>query len=413
MRRVARVVLVVQGLRAFTYGFGAVLIGSVLAGSGLSDAAAGGVFTAMLAGMAGSSYLLGRFGDRLDPRLAYRTLLALMGACGAVFALTSWLPALLLAAATGTLSASANESGPITSLEQAMLAQAPSRARTGLYGRYNAVAYLAGSFGALAAGLPAALRHLDPALPSDRWWLLLFPLMSVACVAAAGGLPAPPPRATQPEVAPPAIPGGRPASTGGLTAPSRRVVRRLAALFAVDAFGGGLVVQSFLVFWLQRRFGAPLEQMSAVFFAAGILQAGSSIAAGWLGQRLGLLRTMVFTHLPSNLLLALVPFMPNFGLAVLVLLTRFALSQMDVPTRQAFVAAAVAPEERARAAAYTNTARYVGSPAGPLSGSALMQWVALAAPFVAAGTIKIGYDLALYALFRRLAVDEPAAARRG
>jgi predicted MFS family arabinose efflux permease len=178
----------------------------------------------------------------------------------------------------------------------------------------------------------------------------------------------------------------------------------LAALFAVDAFAGGLVVQSFLVFWFHRRYGASTELMGAVLFAAGLLQAGSSLLAGWLAPRLGLLRTMVFTHLPSNILLAVVPLMPSVSGAVAVLLLRFSLSQMDVPARQAFIAALVEPGERTAAAAYTNTARYLGRPAGPAIAGALMERTALAAPFLAAGVVKIVYDLAVYAAFRRAGV---------
>ncbi len=389
-----RIVIGVQGLRAFAYGFGAVLIGSALASEGLSDLAVGGVFTVMLAGMAGSSLLVGRFGDAWGRRRTYCGLLAIMGLTGTVFALTTWYPALLLASLTGTLSANANESGPITSIEQALIAEEPHSIRARLYGRYNAVAYLSGAFGALAAAGPPALRALLPRLPADRLWLLLFPVIAAACVAVAGRLPEAPSR-------PPATERAH----TDLSPASRRFIGRLAASFSVDAFAGGMVVQSFLVFWFERRFGASTQLMGVALFATGLLQAASSIIAGWMAPRVGLLETMVFTHIPSNVLLALVPLMPSLGAALGVLLARYALSQMDVPARQAFIAAAVAPGERGRAAAYTNSARYIGSPAGPAVGAALMQWVALAAPFVAAGTIKVAYDLTVYGLFRRVPLE--------
>ncbi len=385
--RTVRVVITVQALRAFAYGFSAVLIGSILAAEGLPDAAAGAVFTVMLAGMGGMSLLVGRFSGRLGRRRTYRVLLAGMGVSGAVFAVTSWLPALLLAAATGTLSTDANDSGPMTSIEQAMLAGVPARVRAALYGRYNAVAYLAGSLGALTAGAPGGIHLLVRGAPVGRVWLLALPVVAAVAVAVAGHLPAEPAR--------PATARGRQLSEG-----SRRAVRRLAALFAGDAFGGSLVVQSFLVFWFERRFGAVPELMALVFGAAGILQAGSALLAGWVAPRLGLLETMVFTHIPSNLMLAAVPFMPGLGAAIGLLLARFCLSQMDVPARQAFVAAMVRPEEQAAAAAYTNAGRYASRPAGPVVATALMQWASVAAPFVAAGTIKVIYDLAVYATFR-------------
>jgi predicted MFS family arabinose efflux permease len=390
----------VQTLRAFVYGFGAVILGSALASEGLPDTAVGAVFTVMLAGMALSSIAVGRWADRIGRRRTYRVLLATMGLSGAVFALTSWLPALLLAAATGTLSTDANESGPITSLEQGILGDAPAEDRARLFGRYNAAAYLAGSLGALLAGGPAAFRHLLPTLLADQRWLLAFPVVAAACVAIAGRVPT----TRHGRVAP------RRRSGSSLTT-SRRSVRRLAALFAVDAFGGGLVVQSFLVFWFHRRYGASTELMGVVLFAAGLLQAGSSLVAGWLAPRLGLLQTMVFTHLPSNVLLAAVPFMPNVGWAVAILLARFALSQMDVPARQAFIAAIVEPSEMTAAAAYTNTARYLGRPAGPALAGLLMQRTVLAAPFVVAGLVKVGYDLVIYAAFRHAESGERRQAR--
>src|SRR5438309_8280051 len=182
---------------------------------------------------------------------------------------------------------------------------------------------------------------------------------------------------------------------------SREQVFRLASLFSIDAFAGGFVVTVFIVFWFSKRFGASQELMSAVIFAAGLLQAASSIAAVRVGARFGLLNTMVFTHLPSNILLILVPLMPTLPLAITVLLARFALSQMDVPTRQAYIAAMVDPEERTAAAAFTNTSRYVARPFGQLLGGALMVNVALGAPFVVAGSIKCVYDLVLWRVLRR------------
>jgi MFS family permease len=388
--RVARVVITVQALRAFAYGFGAVILGTSLASQGHSDTAVGAVFTTMLAGMALASFLVGRWGDRVGRRRLYRILLAVMGLSGTVFALTSWLPALLLAALTGTMSTDPNESGPITTLEQSMLADTPRQARAQVYGRYNAIAYFAGSIGALAAGGPSAVRRLVNGLPSDQHWLLLFPVVALACVAAAARLE---PVGTDHVVQTPVV--------RSALGPSRGAVQRLAALFAVDASGGGLVVQSFIVFWFHRRFGASTEVMGLVLFAAGLLSAASSLLAGWLGPRLGYLETMVYTHLPSNLLLALVAFMPTLGWAIALLLARFALSQMDVPARQAMIATLVQPEERTAAAGYTNTARYLGRPAGPAVAGVLMQKVAIASPFLAAGAIKVAYDLVIFAVFRR------------
>jgi predicted MFS family arabinose efflux permease len=386
----------VQALRALLYGFGSVIIGAELARAGYSDAKASLVFTSMLTGFAVMSIAVGTRGDRFGRRRLYAGLFVVLALAGAVFAFTQWLPALVLASLTGTISTDANESGPITSLEQAMIPHAApgAPARILAFARYNAIAYLAGSVGALAAGGPDFFRRFFPAVPASQRFLLAFPAIGLLCVWLAMRLS-------------PAVESGE-----ELTAErrfplvrSKKTVAGLSGLFAVDSFGGGFIVQSFIVFWFKRKFGASTEVMGLVFFAAGLLQAASSIAAGRLASRIGLLNTMVFTHLPSNVLLILVPFMPNLGLAIAVLLARFAISQMDVPARQAYVVSVVDPSERTAAASYTNTARYVVRPGGSALGGWLTE-VWLAAPFVAAGATKILYDLTLLATFRRVRLPD-------
>ncbi len=382
-----RLILWIQAVRAFLYGFGAVILGSALARSGATDFEVGLIGAAILAGMALSAIAVGFAGDRVGRRRSYTVLLITLGIVGLGFALTDRIWILVILALFGTMSTDANENGPLTTLEQSMIGQAPAEARLHVFGRYNAVAYLAGSIGALAAGGPAFLRNAWAGAPADRIWFLLFPVGAVACLVLSRGLSG----AMEVEMAR----GGRRLER------SRSRVTRLASLFAVDAFAGGFVVTVFIVFWFERTFGASLELMSAVFFAAGLLQAASSIAAATVGARFGLLNTMVFTHLPSNILLIMVPFMPTLSLAIVVLLARFALSQMDVPTRQAYIAAMVDPEERTAAAATTNTARYVARPFGPLVGTALMR-VALGAPWVVAGSLKSVYDLVLWRMFKKV-----------
>lgn len=395
IERDLRGILAVQGCRAFGYGLGTVILGTSLAVSGLSDGEVSLLFTAMLAGMAIVSILVGLVGDRVGRRRLYRILLATMAVAGVVFSFSTSLWVLSLVSLTGTMSTDANESGPITSLEQAMIGQAPADARLHVFGRYNAVAYLAGALGALAAGGPTLLRTVVPSLPPDRRFLLVL----VGLAAVSVGLA----RRLSPAVevlgqGPARAPLGR----------SRRRVTKLASLFALDAFAGGFVVTTFVVFWFGRRFDASPGLIALVVFAGGLLQAGSSIAAARVGARFGLLRTMVGTHLPSNVLLIAVPLMPTLPLAIAVLLLRFTVSQMDVPTRQAYLAAMVDPDERTAAAAFTNTARYVARPFGPAVGSALMTTVGLGAPFVAAGVLKCVYDLALWRVFRRVPLpDEP------
>jgi predicted MFS family arabinose efflux permease len=299
----------------------------------------------------------------------------------------------VLAALTGTLSTDPNEAGPITTVEQAMLAGTPAAERSRVYGRYNAVAYLAGAVGALAAGGPSAVRDILPALPPDQRWLLVMPLGALACVLLGLRLS----RAAE-------IGADVPQASRGLRR-SRSTVQRLAALFALDAFAGGFIVGSFIVFWFGRQFGADAQVMGLVFFGVGLLQAASSVAAGWLGARIGLLNTMVFTHLPSNVLLMLIPFAPSLGVAVAFLLARSALSQMDVPARQAYVAALVDPAEQTAAAGYTNAARHIVRPAGPALASVSMG-MAAGVPFLVAGGLKAVYDVALYLTFRRVRLAE-------
>jgi predicted MFS family arabinose efflux permease len=193
---------------------------------------------------------------------------------------------------------------------------------------------------------------------------------------------------------------------------SRGIVRKLSALFALDSLGGGFVPQTFIAYLFTRKYGASPQTLAIVFFSIGLLQAFSFQLAVRLAGRFGLLRTMVFTHLPSNLLLAAIAFAPNLATATALLLARFALSQMDVPTRQAYVAAVVDPSERTAAAAYTNTARYTTRPVGPLLAGPSLR-IALGAPFLIAGTLKSIYDLGLYAFFRHVRLDEPPHAVAG
>jgi predicted MFS family arabinose efflux permease len=303
-----------------------------------------------------------------------------MAAAGTAFALTDWLPALFLAALTGTVSTDVVESGPFTSLEQTMLPHTggdPTR----LFGIYNTVATLAGSFGALIALVGSSPR-----------WLLAYPAAAAAGLLAAARLS-------------PAVERGEELEASRLPPlhRSRGIVMRLSALFALDSFGGGFVPQTFIAYLFVRKYGASPHTLALVFFAIGILQALSFQGAVMLARRIGLLRTMVFTHLPSNLLLAAIAFAPNLSVAIALLLARFLLSQADVPTRQAYVIAVVEPNERTAAAAYTNAARYVTRPVAPLLAGAALRG-ALGAPFLIAGALKTAYDVGLYILFRNVEV---------
>ena len=373
----------VQALRAIAYGAGSVLIGVSLNAAGLSGLAIGVVLASLLIGSAAASVVLGRYGDRIGRRRCYLTLLVVMALAGTAFALTTWPPLLVLAAITGTVSPDVVESGPFTSLEQAMLPHTTSSDPTRLFGRYNTVATLAGSAGAALVALLAL------AGTNDRRLLLIYPLLALAAIPSAAGLTA-------------GIEQGHELSR--VDAPplgqSRPIVQRMAALFALDSFGGGFVVNAYIAYYLARRFNASTELIGVLFFGIGVLQAVSFQAAVRLSERIGLLRTMVFTHLPSNLLLAAIPFTTTLPATITLLLGRFALSQMDVPPRQAYVVAVVTPDERTAAAAYTNSARYAVRPASPLLTGLLVQADLIGAPFVIAGVVKVAYDVGFWTLFR-------------
>ena len=354
------------------------LVGVTLAERGYSDAAVGTILAALLAGNALASLLLARYGDRIGRRRCYRVLLVAMAVAGAVFALTAWLPALITAALSGTVSTDVVETGPFTSLEQAMLPHAAEgRDPTPLFGTYNTVATLAGSAGALIA-----------LIGSSPEWLLLYPMAAAAGLVAVRGL------SPAVEVGPELTPEPRPPLHR-----SRGTVTRLSGLFALDSLGGGFVPQTFIAYLFTRKYEASPDTLAVLFFAIGLLQALSFQAAVRIAARFGLLRTMVFTHLPSNVLLAAVAFAPNLATAIALLLARFALSQMDVPTRQAYVVALVDPSERTAAAAYTNTARTLTRPVAPLLAGAALR-IGLGAPFLIAGTLKSAYDVGLWVLFR-------------
>lgn len=391
-----RRILVAQALRALVYGFASVLLGVTLQARGWSTTRAGVLLTAILAGTALLSVAVGRFAERLGRRRLYATLFVGFAMSGLAFGLTTNMVVLVVVALAGTLSTEVVESGPFTSLEQAMLPETVAEGRRRrVFGTYNAVPTIAGSVGALAAGGPQLLRDAGWGIPGDqRFFLALVPVGLFGAALAASLSPAVEARHIG---AAPAAPLER----------SRPVVARLAGLFALDSFGGGFATQSFLVYFLSKKFALTAEELGVVFFAVGFLQAGSFLAATRLADRIGLLNTMVFTHLPSNVLLAGLAVAPNPPVAITLLLARFALSQMDVPTRQAYIVELVDPGERVAASAYTATARYAVRPLAPVLGGALQQ-VALGLPLLVAGGAKTVYDLALWSWFRRVLLSSIA-----
>ncbi|MCA1734850.1 MAG: MFS transporter, partial [Actinobacteria bacterium] len=347
------------------------------------------VLGALVAGTVIAQLAIARWADIWGRRRTYQLLYLLLGLAGLAFAgaFPLWLQ--VGVALTGALSAEVVESGPFTTLELAMLAgRLKVNALASGFGWYNAIAAGAGSVGAISAALPARIRDVAPEAPADRVWFLLLVVVAIIGIVIARRLT-------------PAVEVARPPRASSSLGPSRKSVTRLAGLFAIDAFAGGFVVQTFIAFWLIDYHGADTATVATLFASIGIIQTLSFLAAPLIARRWGLLNTMVFTHLPSNLLLAAVAFAPNLTVAAILLLGRAALSQMDVPTRQAYVMRVVTPDERTAATAYTNTARYIVRPLGPvLAGAALS--IGAGAPFVIAGLGKVIYDLALWSWFRTI-----------
>ena len=403
LTRDAKLLVAGQGVRAAGYGFTAVLLGALLAARGFSSVQVGVVLTALIAGTALASLVVGRFGDRVGRRRSYGVFFCGIAAAGVVVAAGPPLWVLLVVALTGTLSTDVVDNGPATTLEQAMLA-AEDAGTAAVYGRYNAVGAAAGALGSLAVILPGLGPHGTSGGVHAWLFLVLVPVGITGAVLAALLSPAVEARQDGPSALVPV--------TRGRTrlGPSRAVVRRLAGLFAVDAAGGGLVTTGFLSYYLAERYHASVVALGWLFFAVSVVQAISVALAPLLARRFGLVATMVGTHLPSNVLLAAVAFAPAYGIAAGLLLARTTLSQMDVPTRQALVMTVVTPEERTAAAAVTNASRYTVRPAGPLV-AGLVQQLALGAPLVLAGTVKAGYDLMLWRWARHLGLTSRAGTR--
>jgi len=376
-----------QAVRAAGYGFTAVLLGALLAERGYGHLRAGVVLTALIAGTALSSLVVGALADRVGRRRSYAVFFLGIAAAGVVVAADAPFWVLLVVALTGTLSTDVVDNGPATTLEQAMLA-ADDAGTARVYGLYNAVGAVGGALGALAAALPGLVGGVS------GWWFAALVPVGLFGAALAWQLSSKVEATAGPLTLADAV------SARSRLGPSRRVVHRLAALFAVDAAGGGLVTTGFLAYYLSQRYGVSVTQLGWLFFSTAGIQAVSVTIAPRLARRFGLVATMVGTHLPSNVLLAAVAFAPTFPVAVVLLLARTCLSQMDVPTRQALVMTVVTPAERTMAAAVTNAARYTVRPIGPLVAGAVQQ-LALGAPLLLAGAVKGGYDIALWRWARR------------
>ncbi|BDU70191.1 MFS transporter [Geothrix oryzae] len=404
-----RLLFLSRAARMFSYGFLSVVLVLYLAGLGFGEGRIGLLLTLTLVGDTLISLWITLHADRIGRKKMLVLGAALMVAAGVPFALSGDFTVLVLAATFGVISPSGNEVGPFLAIEQAALSQLlPEDRRTGVFAWYNLTGSFATATGALAGGWAAQALQASGLAPVASYRVLVFAYAAVGLILAllfakmSGAVEAPPP------AFPAAV--GAPANRFGLHA-SRGVVLRLSALFSLDAFAGGFVIQSIVAYWFHVKFGVAPGTLGSIFFAANILAGLSSLYAVKLAGRIGLIRTMVFTHVPSNVLLILVPLMPNLPLAIAVLLLRFSISQMDVPTRQAYTMAVVAPDERSAAAGVTGIARTTGAAISPVLATPLLAIPALAGtPFLIAGGLKLLYDLLLYRSFQASEVGKSGEA---
>jgi MFS family permease len=409
----AGLLFVTRITRLFAYGFLSVVLALYLAQVGLSEGRIGLLLSLTLAGDAVVTLSITTSADRLGRRRMLIVGAGLMVIAGLVFIITHNLIILMAAAIVGVISPSGYEIGPFLSIEQAALSQlVADRRRTQVFAWYNLVGSFATATGALAGGLLAQVLQeagytplnsyravlLGYALAGGLLILIFLGLSPAVEIGASAG--------QTPGSAQPLAEKSRMPSLLGLHS-SRSVVLRLSALFSLDAFAGGLIVQSIVAYWFFTRFGVPVGVLGGIFFAANLLAGISALLAVRLAAKIGLVNTMVFTHIPSNIFLILVPLMPSLPWAIGMLLLRFSISQMDVPTRQSYVMAVVAPGERSAASGVTTIARSVGASLSPaLSGLLLGSAALFNAPFILAGGLKIIYDLSLYRSFKALKPPE-------
>jgi MFS family permease len=397
--------------RLFAYGSLSVILVLYLVQLGFSEAQIGLLLTLTLLGDTAVSLWITTHADRIGRKRMLWAGAGLMIFAGALFAVTGNFLLLLIAATIGVISPSGNEVGPFLAIEQASLSQiTPDDSRTQLFAWYTLCGSFATAFGALSGGglVQILMNSGIGDLPSYRAVVLGYIGFGMLLVLIIGGLTS--------SIELPLLPripgkGGLPRTIFGLGR-SRNKVFGLAGLFSIDAFAGGFVIQSLVAYWFFLRFGASPAVLGSIFFGANLLAGISALSAAWVARRIGLVRTMVFTHLPSNVLLILIPLMPTLPLAIVVLFLRFSISQMDVPTRQSYTIALVDPEERSAAAGVTNIARTVGASLAPvIAGPLLASRILLNAPFFIAGGLKIFYDLLIYRGFQSVKPPEERITR--
>jgi MFS family permease len=395
-----KLLLLSRALRSFAYGFLSVVLAIYLKLIGIQELEIGIILTATLVGSAIFTFFASIYVDRMGRRKTLVLLGALMAISGLIFALTTNYTFLLIAALIGTINVTGTEVGAFLSIEQAVLPQTcPQKKRTIAFSLYSTSSTLAVASGALLGGLPEILQIslLIPASDSFRPLFLLYSVIAILTTLIYLSL------SKRIELIHKEL-NSNPYQL--LRPESKSRVFKLASLFAIDSFAGGFVLQSIVAFWFFTRFGISLGTVSLIFFAANILTAISFLIAARIAAKIGLINTMVFTHIASNVFLIIVPVAPTLPLALIFYLARMSLSQMDVPTRQSYTVAIVNPKERTAAAGLTNISRNVSQVVSPSIAGYILQFISLSSPFFLGGGLKIIYDLLLYSSFRKIKPPE-------
>jgi MFS family permease len=409
--------LIARTLRTFAYGFLSIILSIYLKLIGFDGFLIGLILTCTLINSVIFTLVASFYADRIGRRKMLVIYAILMAISGIIFFVTSNYIALIAACLIGTINVTGTETGAFLSIEQAMLPQTlkDAKKRNTLFAFYNMVGTFAMSAGVLVSGLPGIIQHQLglSEIASIRPLFLLYSILGVAVLASYVLLSKKVELTEKDDDAKEQVqakdlqsdekkkPRSKPL-TQTLSPTSKKIVGKLSGLFAIDSFGGGFVIQSIVSLWFFTKFGADLTLLSYIFSVAGVLTALSFLASAKIADRIGLINTMVFTHIPSNILLILVAFSPTLPIAVALYLVRMALSQMDVPTRQSYIVAVVKEDERTAAAGITNISRNISQAISPsIAGSILQSVSLLSAPFLLGGSIKIVYDIALYLQFKR------------
>jgi MFS family permease len=399
--RDGKLLLTARIIRTFSYGFLSIVLAIYLKLLGFNELLIGVVLTATLVNSVIFNLLASFYADRIGRKKILIIYAILMAISGGIFLITNNYMALIVSALIGTINVTGTEVGAFLSIEQAILPQTVNdiKKRNMIFSVYNMAGTFAMSAGILLSGLPQIIQKLYGLnqVESIRSLFLFYSICAIIVVGIYFFLS----KKIELEVRDDKI-----TSVSTISPKSKGIIAKISSLFAIDSFAGGFVIQSIVSFWFFSKFGADLTTLSYIFSIAGILTAFSFLVATKIAYKIGLINTMVFTHIPSNLLLILLAFAPTFPIAIGIYLARMSLSQMDVPTRQSYIVAVVNEDERVAAAGITNTSRNIAQAVSPSLAGAIIQSLSLSAPFVVGGLLKIVYDIGIYVNFRKIKPPE-------